>query len=57
MTENKFQIYSSSLVKNDNRINEINNSFELKDGDIICRKGHIHIYIGKHNTDNFGWVE
>ena len=55
MTENKFQIYSSSLVKNDNRINEINNSFELKDGDIICRKGHIHIYIGKHNTDNFGW--
>ena len=28
---------------------------KLEKGDIICRDGHIHVYVGNNGTDNFGW--
>lgn len=55
MTVNGFKIYTSNKEINDNRINIIDKNFKLEKGDIICRKGHIHIYIGNAERDNFGW--
>ena len=55
MLKNGFIIYATKGKTADNRIKEINASFKLENGDIICRDGHIHIYIGNEETDNFGW--
>ena len=55
MINNKFQIFVTKRNEEDSRINVIEKDFELKKGDIICRNGHIHIYIGNYETDNFGW--
>ena len=55
MTKNGFRIYSSNYRSNNSNIGKINENFKLENGDIICRTGHIHIYIGNNGTDNFGW--
>ena len=55
MIKNGFEIYDSSKTINDEYIKVINSNFKLERGDIICRDGHIHIYIGNEETDNFGW--
>lgn len=55
MTKNGFKIYDSNKTINDEYIKVINSNFKLERGDIICRDGHIHIYIGNEETDNFGW--
>ena len=55
MVNNRFKIYDYGKLQNDSRIQRITESFSLEKGDIICRKGHIHIYIGNDGTDNFGW--
>ena len=55
MLKNGFNIYATKGKTTDNRIKEIDASFKLEKGDIICRDGHIHIYIGDNETTNFGW--
>ena len=55
MLKNGFQIYTSKKEINNNDIQYITDGFKLERGDIICKKGHIHIYIGNEETDNFGW--
>lgn len=55
MIKNGFEIYDSNKTINDEYIKVINSNFKLERGDIICRDGHIHIYIGNEETDNFGW--
>ena len=55
MIKNGFQIYASKERLNDSRILEMGATFKLEKGDIICREGHIHVYIGNNGTDNFGW--
>ena len=55
MTNNGFQIYDTNKIIDEEFIKEINCDFKLERGDIICREGHIHIYIGIEGTDNFGW--
>lgn len=61
-----FQIFdseeSSIFVGKDNNpegyIHEITDDFQLENGDIICREGHVHLYLGDGNmlvADNFGW--
>ena len=55
MKKNGFEIYDSNKTINDEYIKVINSNFKLERGDIICRDGHIHIYIGNEETDNFGW--
>lgn len=49
------QLYDYEKLQTDSRIKKLTESFSLEKGDIICREGHIHIYIGNDGTDNFGW--
>ena len=57
MVKNGFKVYDSTIeVETDDLlINKIDLNFKLDKGDIICRNGHIHIYIGNDKIDNFGW--
>ena len=55
MLKNGFEIYSSTKETSNNEIQNIDYDFKLERGDIICRDGHIHIYIGNSEIDNFGW--
>lgn len=55
MLKNGFIIYDSDEDMLEKSINRITRDFKLERGDIICRDGHIHIFIGNNGTDNFGW--
>lgn len=55
MMKNGFVVYDSKEQVSNSKINKIDKNFKLEKGDIICRKGHVHIYIGNDGTDNFGW--
>lgn len=57
MVKNGFKVYDSTIEieTDDLLINKIDVNFKLDKGDIICRNGHIHIYIGNDKIDNFGW--
>ena len=55
MLKNGFIIYDSDENMPEKSINKITRDFKLERGDIICRNGHIHIYVGNDETDNFGW--
>ena len=58
MILNGFDVYDfqEGTIKNID-IKKINNNFKLSKGDVIVRKGHIHIYLGEEygKADNFGW--
>lgn len=49
-----FEIYDSYNTKG---AQLITNNFKLEKGDILARKGHIHIYLGdeKNKDNSFGW--
>ncbi len=55
MMKNGFVVYDSKEQLPNSKINKIDENFKLEKGDIICRQGHVHIYIGNDGTDNFGW--
>lgn len=57
MIKNGFEIFDCEKELNNEQVNikKIDGSFELKGGDILCRKGHIQLYIGTDRSDNFGW--
>lgn len=57
MKKNGFIVYDSDNFSHneDIDIKLISSNFKLEKGDILCRNGHIQIYIGNENTDNFGW--
>ena len=58
MILNGFEVYDIKEGTIDNlEINKINSDFQLSKGDIIVRKGHVHIYLGNGygNSENFGW--
>lgn len=54
---NGFKIYDSTIILETDylKIDKIDANFKLEKGDIVCRNGHVHIYIGNEETDNFGW--
>lgn len=55
MFKNGFNIFDSKELILEKKIDRIDNNFKLEKGDIICRDGHIHIYVGNDGNDNFGW--
>ena len=58
MTLNGFDVYDiNEGTIDDIEIKKLNNNFKLSKGDIIVRKGHIHLYLGDEygEADNFGW--
>lgn len=55
MFKNGFNIFDSKELIPEKKIDRIDNNFKLEKGDIICRDGHIHIYVGNDGNDNFGW--
>ena len=57
MIKNGFKIYDSITERNTEnvKIEKLTPSFNLEKGDVVCRKGHVQIYIGNNETDNFGW--
>ena len=56
LANNGFKVYDSTIeIENDNlTISKLDVNFKLEKGDIVCRNGHVHIYIGNDGTDNFG---
>lgn len=63
MQQCNFEVYDSRkikksvLTKNGIEIKNIDENFILEKGDIIARKGHVHIFLGDDikNAENFGW--
>ena len=57
LLKNGFEIFDSTIALQTKEITieQINKEFKLEKGDIICRNGHVHIYIGNNGKDNFGW--
>ena len=57
LLNNGFEIFDSTIALQTKEITieQINKEFKLEKGDIICRNGHVHIYIGNNGKDNFGW--
>ena len=53
----KFEFYKWSTKNNDKYTNNNDVSdFDLKTGDVICRKGHVEFYIGNNKVVSWGRV-
>ena len=58
MCMNGFEVYSSKVFNlRDFTVNIIDQNFQLEYGDLMVRKGHVHIFLGEGNgvANNFGW--